>query len=108
MGLREKDAEAQGMETVTGKFPFRALGRAHALDATDGFAKVIADKASGRIVGVQVVGARATDILASGAVLVRSGQTPHDLENTVCAHPTLAEAVREAAEAALGLSTHLP
>jgi dihydrolipoamide dehydrogenase len=105
VGLSEAQARAAGEGTVVGKFPFSALGRAQALGETEGFVKLIAR--GGRVVGAGVVGPEASELIAELTLAIEVGATLEDLALTVHSHPTLAEAVHEAAEQGLGQSVHL-
>lgn len=107
-GITETEANAEGLEIVVGKFPLSALGRARAMARIDGFAKVIADKASGLVLGVGLVGPHASDMIAEAALAIEMGATLEDMAATVHPHPTLSEAMMEAAEVALGHCVHLP
>jgi dihydrolipoamide dehydrogenase len=106
-GLMEHDAQKQGRKIKTGKFGFAALGRALAIAETDGFVKVIADAQSDELLGIAVVGPEASDLISEGALALEMGAFLPDLALTVHPHPTLGEAVMEAAKAALGESPHL-
>lgn len=106
VGLDERSARAAGpAEVRIGKFPFAALGRAMALGKAEGFVKLIAH--GDRLVGAAVVGPEASELIAELAVCLEMGATLEDLALIVHAHPTLAEAVREAADQALGRSVHV-
>lgn len=107
VGLSEGEAREQGRQVVTGKFPFQALSRALTADAPAGFVKVVADRESGVILGMQMVGAEASNCIAEATLAVRSGATLEDLAHTIHAHPTFPEATEEAVEAALGHAVHL-
>jgi dihydrolipoamide dehydrogenase len=107
VGLMEPDAVKQGRKVKTGKFAFAALGRALAIAETDGFVKVIADAQSDELLGLAVVGPEASDLISEGALALEMGAFLPDLALTVHPHPTLGEAVMEAAKAALGESPHL-
>jgi dihydrolipoamide dehydrogenase len=107
VGLMQHDAEKQGRKVKVGKFPFGALGRALAIAETDGFVKVIADAATDELLGLAVVGPEASDLISEGALALEMGAFLPDLALTVHPHPTLGEAVMEAAKAALGESPHL-
>jgi len=106
VGLTEAQAKERGIELATGRFPFSASGKAVAEEETAGFVKVIAEAGSGRIVGGVVVGPRASDLVHEIALAVECGLTLDRLAGMIHAHPTLSEAVMEAAEAGLGLSIH--
>lgn len=107
-GLTEAEAKQQGIEVVIGKFPLSALGRARAMARIEGFTKVIADKESGLVLGVGLVGPHASDMIAEAALAIEMGATLEDIAATVHPHPTLSEALMEAAEVALGACVHLP
>jgi dihydrolipoamide dehydrogenase len=98
VGLREKQAIEQGISVSIGRFPYRALGKAHAMGEITGLVKVIADKNTDKIVGVHICGAHATDIIHEGAVAIEMGVTVKDLGRMIHAHPTLSEAMMEACE----------
>ena len=107
VGLMEKEARAAGHEVTVGAFPFVALGRAMAQEATAGVVKVIGDKKTGRLLGVGISGARANDLIAEATLAVEMGAQVEDLALTVHAHPTFSEALMEAAEDALGHAIHV-
>ncbi|WP_306120613.1 MULTISPECIES: dihydrolipoyl dehydrogenase [unclassified Roseitalea] len=100
VGKTEEELKADGVEYTVGKFPFSANGRARAMLATDGFVKILADKATDRVLGVHIVGRGAGDLIHECAVLMEFGGSSEDLARTCHAHPTMSEAVREAALAA--------
>ena len=97
VGKTEEELKGEGIAYVVGKFPFTANGRARAMLATDGFVKVLADKATDRVLGVHIVGKGAGDLIHEAAVLMEFGGSSEDLARTCHAHPTMSEAVREAA-----------
>ena len=105
VGLSEARARAEGGEVVIGKFPFSALGRAQAMAETQGFVKLIAR--GQRLVGAGVVGPEASELIAELTLALEVGASLEDLALTVHSHPTLAEAVHEAAEQGLGQSVHI-
>jgi dihydrolipoamide dehydrogenase len=107
VGLQQHEAEKKGRKIKTGKYAFAALGRAVAMAETDGFAKVIADAATDEILGFAIVGPDASDLIAECTLALEMGAFLQDVALTIHAHPTLAEAVMEAAKAALGESPHL-
>ncbi len=107
VGLTARAAGEAGMETVEGKFPVRALGRAAVMDALDGFVKIVAEKETRRVVGVHIMGPEASELIAAGALAVEAGLTLDQAARTIQAHPTMAEALSEAAEAADGAAIHL-
>jgi dihydrolipoamide dehydrogenase len=107
IGLTEQRAGAVGRKVKVGKFPFRASGRALAMAETEGFVKLIADAQFGEILGVHIVGPEATEMIAGITALKTLEATLDELFLTVHAHPTLAEALLEAALAADGRALHL-
>ncbi|CDZ99313.1 Dihydrolipoyl dehydrogenase [Jeotgalicoccus saudimassiliensis] len=106
VGYNEKQAKDKGLEVVTGKFPFQANGRALGLNKTDGFVKVVARKEDGLVIGAQVAGNGASDIISELGLAVETGMTLEDIALTIHAHPTLGEIPMEAAEVALGRPIH--
>ena len=106
-GLTEREAEEQGVAVDIGRFPLSALGRARTLGRTDGLVKVIAGKDTGLILGVGIVGPMASELIAEGTLAVEMGATLEDLLVTIHPHPTLSEAILEAAEVAAGGSVHV-
>lgn len=99
VGKTEEELKAAGIEYAAGKFPFTANGRARAMKQTDGFVKVLADKATDRVLGVHIIGFGAGDMIHEAAVLMEFGGSAEDLARTCHAHPTMSEAVKEAAMA---------
>ena len=97
VGITEEEAKEKGLAIAVGKFPFSANGRARAMRETDGFVKVIADAATDRVLGVHIIGAGGGELIAEAAVLMEFSGSSEDLARTCHAHPTLAEAVKEAA-----------
>lgn len=107
-GMTEDEAKQAGHKALkVGKFPFAALGRALSVNDTDGFAKVIADAETDEILGIHIVGNGASDLISEGALSIEMGAVLHDISLTVHPHPTLSEAVREAAAVALGEAIHV-
>jgi len=104
-GLSETDAKRQGKVVRVGRFPFSALGRAMALGETDGFVKLISD--GDRILGMSAVGPEASELIAEGTLAIEFGASLEDLALTIHPHPTLSEAVREAADHGLGQAVHI-
>jgi dihydrolipoamide dehydrogenase len=102
LGKTTAELDAAGVPYRVGKFPLIANGRAKALDATDGFVMIIAHKETDRILGASIIGARAGDLIAEVAVAVEFSASAEDLGTSIHAHPTMAEAVKEAALDALG------
>jgi dihydrolipoamide dehydrogenase len=107
VGMTEAAAEEAGYEPVVGRFPFRASGRALTTGHSDGFVRIVADEDSGFILGAQVVGQEASELIAELGLAVEMGATLEDVASTIHTHPTLAESVMEAAEAALGHAIHI-
>ncbi|MDN4608974.1 dihydrolipoyl dehydrogenase [Sporosarcina highlanderae] len=107
VGLNEQQAKEQGFEVVAGKFPFAANGRALALNATDGFVKLVSRKEDGLLLGAQIVGENASDMIAELGLAIEAGMTLEDIAMTIHAHPTLGEISMEAAEVALGKPIHM-
>jgi dihydrolipoamide dehydrogenase len=97
IGLSQEQAQAQGYEVKVGKFPFRALGKAIAAGREDGFVKLVVDKQYGEILGCHIIGYGATDLIAEAGLARTLEATTAELSGTVHAHPTLAEAIMEAA-----------
>ena len=106
-GLTEADARARGVEVRAVKMPWTASGRAVAMGRTDGLTKLVFEAATGRLLGVGIVGAHAGDLLAEGTLAVEMGAVAGDLAGTIHAHPTLSETLGEAAELFLGRPIHL-
>ncbi|MFC0212515.1 dihydrolipoyl dehydrogenase [Paenibacillus chartarius] len=106
VGLSETEAKAQGIEVVTGKFPYAANGRANSLNATQGFVKLVAEKGTNTLLGAQVVGPEASNLIAELALALEMGANLEDIALTIHAHPTLGEMVMDAAEGALGHPIH--
>ncbi len=107
VGMTEEQARAAGHDPVVGKFPFAALGRALAIGETEGFAKIVADRKSDLILGVHVVGPHACDLISEGALALEAGLRVEDLGSVIHPHPTLPEAIMEAAHALHGKSVHV-
>jgi len=101
VGKTEEELKEAGIAYKTGKFPFTANGRARAMNATDGFVKFLADAETDRVLGAHIVGRGAGEMIHEVAVLMEFGGSSEDLGRTCHAHPTMSEAVREAA-----LATH--
>ena len=100
VGKTEEQLKAEGKEYKVGQFPFKALGRARASADTDGFVKILADKATDEILGFHIVGARAADLIAEAVVAMEFRASAEDITRMSHAHPTFAEAIKEAALAA--------
>ena len=107
VGLTEVQAKEKGYDPVVGKFPFTALGRALLAGETEGFVKIVADKESELVLGVHIIGPEASDLISEAALAVEMGATLEDIGFTIHPHPTLPEAIMEAAEAAKGKAIHI-
>lgn len=107
VGYNEEQAKAEGIEYTAAKFPFAANGRALALNETDGFVKLVARKEDGLLIGAQIVGAGASDMIAEMGLAIEGGMTAEDVSLTIHAHPTLGEITMEAAEVLLGNPIHI-
>jgi dihydrolipoamide dehydrogenase len=107
IGLSEAKARTNGREITVGRFPFTANGKAVALGETEGFLKVVADKRTGEILGVHIVGSEATEMIHEFAVGRTLEATLEEIIHTIHAHPTLSEAALEATLAALGQAIHI-
>lgn len=106
VGKTEEELKAAGVEYKTGKFNFTANGRARAMNATDGFAKVLSDAKTDQVLGVHIVGFGAGEMIHEAAVLMEFGGSAEDLGRTCHAHPTMSEAVKEAAMGAFAKPIH--
>jgi len=106
VGLTEEAAKQQGKKYTAGKFPLAANGKSVIMGADCGWIKIITDSDSGRIIGMHIFGPRATDIIAEGALAIKMRAKTEDIISTIHAHPTVAEAVREAALAVQGRAIH--
>ena len=107
VGKTEEELKAAGIAYAVGKFPFTANGRARAMRHTEGFVKVLADAASDRVLGVHIVGFGAGEMIHEAAVLMEFGGAAEDLARTCHAHPTMSEAVKEAALGAAKRAIHV-
>lgn len=107
VGMSEEEAKAAGREYKVGKFPFSANGRAKAMGDTDGFVKILADAKTDRMLGAHILGPRASDLIAELALAIEFEASAEDIARSVHAHPTLPEAVKEAALGVDGRMIHL-
>ena len=107
VGITEKDAKEQGLDIKIGKFPFSASGKASAAGAKDGFVKLIFDAKYGELLGAHMIGANVTEMIAEIVSIRKLETTGHDIIKTVHPHPTMSEAIMEAAAAAYGEVIHL-
>lgn len=106
VGKTEEELKAEGVDYKAGKFLFLANGRAKANQTTDGFVKILADAKTDRVLGAHILGPQAGELIHEVAVLMEFGGSAEDLARTTHAHPTLAEAVKEAALAVAGRAIH--
>ena len=107
IGHTEAQAKDKGLDVKTGSFPFSAIGKAAIIGETVGFVKIVADAKYGEILGIHIVGPHATELIAEGEAALRGELTVDELIHTIHAHPTLHEAVHEAAEAVYGAAIHI-
>ncbi|MFC8688095.1 dihydrolipoyl dehydrogenase [Brevibacillus porteri] len=107
VGINEKEAKEKGIDYVVGRFPFAANGRALSVNAGEGYVKLIAEKETNLVLGAQIVGPEASNIIAEIGLAIEMGATLEDIELTIHAHPTLGEVTMEAAELALGRPIHV-
>jgi dihydrolipoamide dehydrogenase len=106
VGITEKEAKESGIPHKVSKFPFAACGRAVTMDETKGMVKMICDAENGRVLGMHIMGPHASDLIVEGVLAIQLGATAKDIAHTIHAHPTLPEAVREAAMGQLEGSIH--
>ena len=107
VGLTEDQCKEKGLAYKTGSFPFAASGRAMSLMETEGFVKLITDAKTDELLGVHMVGPEVTELIAEAALAIEMGATAEDIARTIHAHPTLPEAMMEAAEAVHGMAVHI-
>jgi dihydrolipoamide dehydrogenase len=107
VGLTEAQAKAAGHDVRIGSFPFRALARARMAGETDGFVKIVAEKKYDEVLGVHIIGPRATELIAEAVLALRLECTVEELVKTIHAHPTMSEAMGEASHAAHGAAIHI-
>jgi len=108
VGLSAEAAQEQGVDAETAAFPFLALGRALTMNSSDGYVKWIYAKSDHRILGCEIVGREASNLIGEAALAVEKKLTLHDVAETIHPHPTLTEGLAEAAELGLGRAIHLP
>lgn len=106
-GLTEDEAKKQGRKIKVGKFPYGALGRAKSTGDIEGFARIVADAETERVLGVEIVGTNASDMISEAALAIEMGATLDDIHLTVHPHPTLGEIMMETAKAAKGEAVHI-
>jgi len=107
VGLTEREAQERGYDVRVGTFPFGVLGRAKIAGETDGFVKIVADKKYDELLGVHMIGARATELVAEAIVALQLEATVEELIRTIHAHPTMSEGIGEAAHAVHGAAIHI-
>ena len=107
VGLTERQAQERGYDVKVGTFPFGVLGRAKIANETDGFVKIVADKRYDEVLGVHMIGPRATELVAEATLMLRLESTVEAVIRTIHAHPTMSEAVAEAAHAVHGGAIHV-
>jgi dihydrolipoamide dehydrogenase len=107
VGLTEREAQARGYDVSVGTFPFGVLARAKIAGETEGFVKIVAEKKNDEVLGIHMIGPRATELVAEATVTLRLESTVEELIRTIHAHPTMAEAVGEAAHAVHGAAIHI-
>ena len=108
VGLTEEQAKAKGIDYKVGKFPMSANGKALILNGGEGLVKIIAGTEYGEVLGMHIIGPRATDLIAEGALAIGGELTLEELISTIHSHPTVTETMREAALDALGRAVHIP
>ena len=106
VGHTEEQAKQLGLKYRVGKFPFLANGRAKAMDETEGLVKILADAETDRVIGVHILGPRASEMIAEAVAVMEFAGSAEDIARTCHAHPTLSEATREAALAVDGRAIH--
>ncbi|MAF66556.1 MAG: dihydrolipoyl dehydrogenase [Planctomycetes bacterium] len=107
VGLTEEQCTERGIEFRCGRFPFSASGRALSLMETEGFVKILADAKTDEVLGVHMVGPEVTELIAEATLAIEMGATAEDIARTIHAHPTLPEAMMEAAESVHGMAVHI-
>jgi dihydrolipoamide dehydrogenase len=107
VGLTEREARERGYDVRIGTFPFGVLARAKMAGETEGFVKIVADKKYDEVLGVHMIGLRSTELIAEAVLALRLESTVEELVRTIHAHPTMAEAVGEAAHAAHGAAINI-
>ena len=108
VGLTEEKAAEAGYDPIVGIFPLSACGKAVAVGEDEGFFKIVADKSSRKVLGAHLVGKSATELVAEICAYLKMGATIDDITDTIHAHPTIAEAIAEAARNIDGMTIHMP
>lgn len=107
VGLSEAAAKEAGYDVAVGKFPFSASGKARILDSTDGFVKIVAEKQYDQVLGVHIIGPKATELIAEAGLMLQTECTTEEVVRLMHAHPTLSETMMEAAHAVHGAPIHI-
>ncbi len=107
VGISEEKAKESGTQVKVGKFPFSALGKAHAMDETEGMVKIITDASSEEILGIYIIGPKASDLIGEATLAMQLEATAETIARTIHAHPTLAEAIMEASHSVSGKAIHI-
>jgi dihydrolipoamide dehydrogenase len=108
VGLSEREAQKRGVQYMTARFPMAANGKAIIAGGGEGVVKIMADPKFGEIIGLHILGPHATDLISEGALAIGLEATLDEIVSTIHAHPTIAEAICEAALAAKGRAIHIP
>ncbi len=108
VGLTEAQAQAQSVPVVVGRYPLRHLGKAMAIEESDGFVKVLRHESSGELLGVHMIGHNATDCITTAVAMIRQRVSARDLAALVAPHPSMSEALKDAAGDAFGAALHAP
>ncbi|MFC1693499.1 dihydrolipoyl dehydrogenase [Candidatus Latescibacterota bacterium] len=106
VGITEQDAKKQGLDVGISRFSYRSMGIAHVLGETDGFVKVITEKGTGKVLGIHICGHSAPEMVAEASVIVTNGLTVEDVKNTIHAHPTMGEILKEGVLSVKDLNIH--
>jgi dihydrolipoamide dehydrogenase len=106
VGMTEGEAKEKGYDVETGKYHFRGLGRAMAINATDGFVKIVSEKQYGEVLGVHMIGHAVTDLIAQAVVAIKLEATVEAMVDVIHAHPTMTEALLDAYEDVHHMSIH--
>jgi dihydrolipoamide dehydrogenase len=107
VGITEGVAKERGLNAKVGKFPFSALGRALSIGETDGFVKFVTEVKTGRVLGIHICGPNASDLISEAALALEVAATAEDVALTIHPHPTLGEAMMEAAAHSIGHAIHI-
>ena len=107
VGLSERTARARGIDAAVGQFPLAASGRAATLGASDGVVRIIVDRASDVVVGVQMAGPHVSELAGEATLAIEMMASPEDLAATIHPHPTISEGIREAAALLVGRPLHV-